>query len=407
MTPVSPEDALDELQEAAKDRIPPGAVYRLWGTGRRGGEYNGHIMFSMVMVGLTIAGAVSLNAFGWIMTCLIATFVLDSHSLQRKVSLVALPGQAILYIQLVLNAFLNALPHYIFAFIAYLCVYPLQEKLNVSVSSFAMLYGFYMVLRIIYLSVFTYALTIGSDRMHLNVFSEQRANLRTRQIALRHVWWTYFLGNTGLFAKCSVQVMTIGAFEFLRSRIGLDVVTHPVLSPYVNWICGLGVILCVVGIWMSLGMSSQVYYRAHRTLHVCKPLYDSVHAIHHRGILPTPLDSGTISPLEYFITDMARPAYMLIPNWLFVLCEIGLAWMAHLPAHTTGTDSKLGGHHVAHHRYVVYNFGLMPEDDERWGTLFVPAEAESATDGVEANSAEGVSIAAADERVPEQAGQLD
>jgi len=407
MTPVSPEDALDELQEAAKDQIPPGAVYRLWGTGRRGGEYNGHIMFSLVMVGLTAADVVSLSVFGWIMTCLVATFLLDNRSLQRKVSLVALPGQAVLYVQLVINAFWTALPHYAFAFVVYLCVYPLQEKLNVSISSFVMLYGFYMVLRIVYLSVYTYALTIGSDRMQLDVFSEHRANLRNRQVALRHVWWTYFLGNTGLFAKCSVQIMTVGAFEFLRSQIGLDVATHPVLSPYVNWICGLGVILCVVGIGLSLGMSSRVYYRAHRTLHVCKPLFDSVHAIHHRGILPTPLDSGTISPLEYFITDMARPAYMLIPNWLFVLCEIGLAWMAHLPAHTTGTHSKLGGHHVAHHRYVVYNFGLMPEDDERWGTLFVSAEADSSESDTGENSKSDGGVDSAEQRVPEQAGQVD
>lgn len=386
MTPVSPDDALDELQETTQDQIPPGAIYKLWGAGRRGGEYNGHIMFSMVMVGLAAAGVVSFSVFCWIMACLVAAFLLDNRTLKRKVSLSALPGQAFLYVQLVLNAFRTAFPHYVFAFVTYLCVYPLQDKLNVSVSSLVMLYGFYMVLRIVYLTIFTYALTIGVDRVQLNVFSEQRANLRTRQVALRHVWWTYFLGNTGLFAKCSTQVMTISAFEFLRRQIGLDVGTHPLFAPYVNWIAGLGVILCVIGIGLSLGMSGEVYYRAHRTLHVCKPLYDSIHAIHHRGILPTPLDSGTISPLEYFITDMARPAYMLIPNWLFVLCEIGLAWAAHLPAHTTGTDSKVGGHHVGHHRYVVYNFGLMPEDDERWGTLFVPEETESPAENAEAVS---------------------
>ncbi len=404
MNPVSPEDALDDLQETAEGRIPPGAIYQLWGTGRRGGEYNGHIMFCMVMVCLAAAGVVSLNVLGWIMVCLVATFRLDNRSLHRKVSLLALPGQAFLYVQLVLNAFRTAFPHYVFAFVAYLCVYPLQQKLNVPVSSLVMLYGFYMVLRIVYLSVYTYALTIGSERMQLDVFSEQRANLRTRQVALRHVWWTYFLGNTGLFAKCSVQVMTIGAFEFLRRQIGLDIAASPMLSPYVNWIVGLGVVLCIIGVWMSLNMSSEVYYRAHRTLHVCKPLYDSIHAIHHRGILPTPLDSGTISPLEYFITDMARPAYMLIPNWLFVMCEVGLAWMAHLPAHTTGTDSKLGAHHVGHHRYVVYNFGLLPEDDERWGTLFVPEDKESAAAVAMTDSKEDFSV---EHRVPEQAGQLD
>jgi len=378
MNPVSPDDPLD-VQAVPKDGIPEGAVYSLWGSAQRGGEYNSHILFSLVIASLTLLNLIPPAVGIWIAICLVATFLLDNRSLQRKVNLRSLPGQAFLYVQLVMRSFLTAFPHYAFAFMAYLCVWPVQDALNISfTSSLAMLYGFYMVLRLVYLARFTWALT-GSGRVRPAVFSEERANLRDRQTALRHVWWTYFLGNTGLFAKCSVQVMTIGAFESLRQLLGLDLYNHPSIAPYSPFISALGVVLTTVGAGMSLKMSARVYYRAHRTLHVCKPLFDSVHAIHHRGILPTPLDSGTISPLEYFITDMARPAYMLLPNWLFVLCEIALAGWGHLPAHTTGTNSKLGGHHVAHHRFVVYNFGLMPEDDERWGTLYVaPEEAQSA-----------------------------
>ena len=293
-------------------------------------------------------------------------------------SLRAIPAQFLLYLQLVTNAFRNALPQYTFAFVIYLGIYPLRERFNLPVSSFVMLYGFYMVLRIGYLSLFTFALTVGSNRIHLRVFQEQRANLRNRRVALRHIWWTYFLGNTGLFVKCAVQVITIAGFESLRLWIGFDVESHPLTAQHLTTINVVGVILCVVGVALSVRLSSTVYYRTHRTLHVCKPLFDSIHAIHHRGILPTPLDSGTISPLEYIITDMARPMVMLIPNWLFVLSEIGLAFGAHLPSHTTGTLQKFGQHHLAHHKYVVYNFGLFPADDERWGTRFIPDESVSA-----------------------------
>lgn len=377
MQATSPDDALEELQETPSGKIPRGAVYRLRGNAERGGEYNGHIMFSLIVVGLTLAGLLNTVALGWIGFCLVATFLLDDRSLKRKVNLPAIPSQFFMYLQVLLHAFRNALPQYTFAFLVYLTIYPLQDSLNLPISSFVMLYGFYMVLRIGYLLLFTYALTIGSNRLQLRVFEEHRANLRNRSVALRHVWWTYFLGNTGLFVKCAVQVITIGAFETLRLWIGFDVTEHPLTAPHLTMVTTVGVVLCVVGIGLSVRLSSTVYYRTHRTLHVRKPLYDSIHAIHHRGILPTPLDSGTISPLEYIITDMARPAVMLMPNWLFVLSEIGLAFGAHLPSHTTGTLHKFGQHHLAHHKYVVYNFGLFPRDDERWGTRFIPEDSDT------------------------------
>jgi sterol desaturase/sphingolipid hydroxylase (fatty acid hydroxylase superfamily) len=393
MKATSPDDALEELQEAPSADIPLGAVYRLLGSAERGGEYNGHIMFSLMLVGLTAAGLVNGLALSWIALCLIATYLLDERPLKRKVNLSAIPAQFFMYLQLVMNAFRDALPQYTLAFVIYLGIYPLRESLNLPVSSFVMLYGFYMVLRIGYLILFTCALTIGSKRFHLRVFNEQRANLRNRAVALRHVWWTYFLGNTGLFVKCAVQVITIAGFESLRLWIGFDVTENRLTAQHLTTVNLVGVALCVIGIGLSVRLSSTVYYRTHRTLHICKPLFDSIHAIHHRGILPTPLDSGTISPLEYIITDMARPAVMLMPNWLFVLSEIGLAFGAHLPSHTSGTLHKFGQHHLAHHKYVVYNFGLFPRDDERWGTHFVPDEDEATVPKVAAAEPQMTSVA--------------
>ena len=365
----SPEDALEELPQAA---VPVGAIYQTYGSARRGGEYNSHLVFSVILIVLAATNIVSLFWFAWVTLCLVASLLLDQRPWQRKVALTALPGQMGLYLQVLGRAFLNTLPHYGIGFGLYLCIYPLRERLNLPLSSLFMLYAFYMVLRMGYVLVYTYALTVGSRRLQLRVFHEQRANLRTPQTALRHVWWTYFLGNVGLFVKCSIQVITIGGFEMLRQQAGLDLYAVAWCVEHANFIQGVGLALSVLAILFSIPLSTKVYYRTHRTFHTCKPLYDSIHAIHHRGILPTPLDSGTISPLEFIITDMSRPVALLIPNWVFVLNEVVVALLGHLPAHTSGTLRKVAQHHLAHHKFVVCNFGLLPKNDERWGTRFVP-----------------------------------
>ena len=371
----SPDDP-HEVSASSRQTPPNGAIYRLWGPESRGGEYNSHILFVLTVAVLTWQGIMPPPAAGWIALCLAAAFLLDTHRLKRKVALRPLPGQAFLYGQLVIRAFLTVLPHYVFAFGVYICVMPLREQLNVGISSMAMLYAFYLTIRVTYLAWYTAVLLFAPDGSLPTVFSEQRANLRDRRTALRHVWWSFFLGNTGLFAKCSVQIMTIGLFEFIRRRLDIDITTTLYVH-HAGWVTAAGVTGVLIGVVLSIRGSSEVYYRAHRTLHVSRSLFDSIHAIHHRGILPTPLDSGTISPLEYFITDMARPTYMLLPDWGFVVCEVVLALFTHLPAHTSGTDSRIAGHHLAHHLYVVCNFGLLPSDDRRWGTLYEPASEDS------------------------------
>jgi len=368
----SPEGSLEEPQQDPAEAVPRGAVYGLFGSAQHSGEYNGHIIFSIILAGLAAGGLVSLPVLGWVALCLVTTFLLDERTLKRKVLFWAIPGQFFLYLQVLLHAIRDVLPQYVLAFAIYVCVFPVRQRLDVPVSSLVMLYTFYMVVRLGYLLLYSHALTIGSQRIQLRVFGKEKANLRTRRVALRHVWWAYFLGNVGLIVKCSVQVITIAGFELLRTSLGIDIATHLVPGEHVAVISVAALVLCPLALWLSIGLSLTVYYRAHRTLHTYKPLYDGIHAIHHRGILPTPLDSGTISPLEFIITDMARPAFMLIPNWAFTLVEIGLALGTHLPSHDAGTLQKFAQHHLAHHKHVVFNFGLLPRDDARFGTEFIP-----------------------------------
>jgi hypothetical protein len=92
--------------------------------------------------------------------------------------------------------------------------------------------------------------------------------------------------------------------------------------------------------------------------------------MHHRGVLPTPLDSGTISPLEFLITEMTFPAGALVPNWCWVIGQILLGAVGHWPAHSAGARFKISQHHLQHHRYFTVNYGLTPSEDRRYGTLY-------------------------------------
>ena len=123
-------------------------------------------------------------------------------------------------------------------------------------------------------------------------------------------------------------------------------------------------------LWPAIKRALLIYYRTHRTFHANRPLYSSIHSIHHRGVLPTQLDSGTISPAEFWITEMVVPSAALVPNWYFVIIQVVLAFFGHLPSHDTGTRWAMSQHHLHHHRLFRVNLGLTSAEDAEFGTLF-------------------------------------
>jgi hypothetical protein len=270
-----------------------------------------------------------------------------------------------LYGQLLARAAWDAVPFYAFAFGVYLFVAPLWMWTNLAISSFVMLYAFYMVARAWWLV--RYLRLLGFHWEDAGpTFAVREANLKTRSAAIRHVLWSYFLGNIGLVVRCAAQVLTISLFEGLRSAMGVDVATHSTLGPLL-----VPIGIAVAGLWLATyGLAGRrallIYYRTHRTLHSCRPLYDSIHAIHHRAILPTPLDSGTISPAEFLVTEMAFPAGTLVPNWFFTIHQILFALLGHWRGHDSG---RTVNHHLLHHRLFNVNFGITPTTDARFGTL--------------------------------------
>jgi len=358
-----------ELEQVGAAPDVRGAEYPLYGQAPRGGPYNSHLVSAAVFVALSALGLVSSWLTVWVGVCLAAAMLLDDRSWKRKVVPAAIPGQLALYVQVLARAALDALPYYAFAYLVYVCVAPLWLWTNLAISSFVMLYGFYMVVRAWWLVRYLWLLSFRWENAG-RTFAVHEANLHSRPAAIRHVLWSYFLGNIGLVIRCASQVLTISLFEWLRRWSSMDLVSHPTFGANYLPIAVAVAVLWIATFWLAIRRALLIYYRTHRTFHNCGPLYDSIHSIHHRGVLPTPLDSGTISPAEFIITEMALPAATVVPNWWWTTSQIVLAFAGHWASHDAGTQRKFPQHHLHHHRLFNVNFGLSPAEDAQFGTLY-------------------------------------
>jgi sterol desaturase/sphingolipid hydroxylase (fatty acid hydroxylase superfamily) len=367
-----------ELEHGAVTPDVRGAEYPLYGQAQQGGPYNSHLVSEAVFVVLTFLGLVSAWLTAWIGACLVAAMLLDSRPWKRKVVPAAIPAQFALYVQVLARALWDALPSYAFAYLIYVCIAPLWVRANVAISSFVMLYGFYMLIRAFWLVRYLCLLICRWENAG-RTFAVREVNLKSRSVAIRHVLWSYFLGNMGLVIRCSIQVMTIGLFERLRMFSDMDLARYDALSAHLVPISLAAATIWLATFWLTIRRALLIYYRTHRTFHNCLPLYASIHKIHHRAVLPTPLDSGTISPAEFLITEMALPSATLVPNWWWTISQIIFAFAGHWASHDSGTKRTSPQHHLHHHRLFNVNFGLSPAEDAQFGTLYMgPMNAETA-----------------------------
>ena len=122
--------------------------YTLRGEALAGGFYNSHLVACVLLAGLVAIDWVNLWLAVWLAACLAAALLLDGRAWRRKIALRAMPGQLFLYLQVLAWAVLDALPFYILAFFLYVGVAPYWRPYDLAVSSFVMLYAFYMVVRL-------------------------------------------------------------------------------------------------------------------------------------------------------------------------------------------------------------------------------------------------------------------
>ncbi len=360
---------LDSVWSAAPTTSVERSQYVVHGKAPNGGLYNSHLVSVAVMVALGGLQLLSPWLAVWIVVSLAAALLVDTRSWKQKVKLTAIPGQLWLYLQVFVQAAWDAFPFFVLAYFLYVCAAPYVLPTNFAISSFVMLYGFYTVVRTLTLIRYLWLITFRWENAG-RTFSIHQANLKSSRRAIRHVIWTYFQGNVGLVVRCATQVVTIGLFEWIRQQTNMDLTQYPAANAHLTTIFVVAVIVWAATSWFAVRRMFVIFYRTHRTFHASRPLYDSIHRIHHRGVFPTPLDSGTISPAEFWITEMALPIATVVPNWWFSVGQIIMAFAGHLSAHDTGSRLSLSQHHLNHHRLFEYNYGLTPAEDEKYGTLY-------------------------------------
>jgi sterol desaturase/sphingolipid hydroxylase (fatty acid hydroxylase superfamily) len=156
------------------------------------------------------------------------------------------------------------------------------------------------------------------------------------------------------------------------------------------------------------------FYITHRLIH-WKPLYKSVHYIHHKNVNPGPWSGLAMHPIEHLIYFSAIIPYWFIPthptHTMYALLFLALgASMAHHGFHKV----KLAGDtylptdhymHYLHHKYVSVNFsvgGLLPLD--KWLNTFHDGS-DSATEELKRRTRERILLTRRKQGAANQADQ--
>jgi sterol desaturase/sphingolipid hydroxylase (fatty acid hydroxylase superfamily) len=370
----------DSKLQARAERL--GATYPVssFSKGGRGGTYNLYLVLAVVLVVGACVGKVNPWLSAFITASTIAGFLLDAESVQRKLDLAALPAQLVAYAELVLLWFRDVWLGLVLIFACYTLVEPYWKRVCLwDGNNFWPLYGTYIAFRLVLLARYLLSIWKRWDDA-LPPFEIQRANLGTRAKAARHLLWSFFVGNVGLLVRSGHQAAAIVLFDSVQTSLGIQDV-H--LGPFA---AALGVVIWVFVLHSMVVSYGALYYKLHRTMHENKSLYVAIHRLHHKGVHPTALDSGTESPFEYFMTTAQLYGYWLLPDWCSYALELPAAYAACHSHHTRLSSDNRLHYHVDHHRLYKVNYTLEPASGDRlFGTVFTGTfREEQAVDGAAA-----------------------
>jgi sterol desaturase/sphingolipid hydroxylase (fatty acid hydroxylase superfamily) len=129
--------------------------------------------------------------------------------------------------------------------------------------------------------------------------------------------------------------------------------------------------LPLISMWGSLH-----FYFIHRLMHL-KPVYDHVHALHHRNVNIGPFSGISMHPVEHLLYFSSLLIHFVVPTHpLHIIFHLYMLGLAAVFSHT-GFDAlliknkrRLGlghFHHQLHHRYFGYNYGTI---DMPWDVVF-------------------------------------
>ena len=352
--------------------------------GKTRSYYNGYIVFlALIAAGIYVAGPTPLRVgvLAFLLVNFIAGYLVDSGD--EKTRPAELPIQLSAYAELLARWTADVFPIYFLSFLVYVAVRPVRESLNLwGGASFLPVYGFYLVFRTILLVQYLHLVRTRWDDPPLrNPIGQKDGNFRDAASATRHLIWSYFVGNVGVTVRCATQMGQILIFETAAVALGPLVVDWNRRLPFFSGAPGFVVptvaagALVVILLWQRklYPFADYLYYRVHRTLHENRALFTFLHRIHHKAIVTTPLDSGTICPLEFVLTETVWPPAALVPDWLFTVWQIHFAVTGYWPSHKTTAGLRVqdgNTFHVYHHYKPSVNFGILAESDARFGTLY-------------------------------------
>jgi hypothetical protein len=286
--------------------------------------------------------------------------VLDKEPLRTKLSLRDLPLHVVDYGALVWGVFKDTWGSFLLVFALYAVTAPLWRVASFGLSTIAafwVLYGTYAAVRLSYVcySQLTIARRWSTRR---SPFLEHAANTADPAAARRHELWAFFWGNVGLVIRCGKQLAFITV---------ADLVLAPV-QPWIHefpgaWLVGVGLLIAYLCLYATL--AEVIFYKFHRTVHENHSLYRALHMIHHKGVCPSLLDSGTESIAEFSLTEMPV-VWLVFPTWAFVAMEFALL-CNHLSGHMSRrTAYPPSARHIIHHHRFSVNYAIevvLPMDD--------------------------------------------
>ena len=167
----------------------------------------------------------------------------------------------------------------------------------------------------------------------------------------KHMRWSLLLTNVGLTARCYYRVI----LHLLSVWAVGDVATIP-LQPASYYAVFIVLAVIVLPLFRNMPTNPGLvqYDKLHRWLHSNPTLYVLIHKIHHVARYPILSDSGTESPLEFWLDEVnILCCAMPLPSWL--LCQY-LMQLGHLKAHDFTASAEGGLGHRLHHSINTGNY---------------------------------------------------
>jgi sterol desaturase/sphingolipid hydroxylase (fatty acid hydroxylase superfamily) len=124
-----------------------------------------------------------------------------------------------------------------------------------------------------------------------------------------------------------------------------------------------------LSLFLLLGINDIYFYLSHRFLH-WKPIFRSVHYMHHQSHTPNPFSAFSFHPIEGFIQIGFIPLVVLFLPLNSILLFVFIAFLMLMSVYGhSGYELRPKKakafqifnnsiHHNQHHRFVNYNFGL-------------------------------------------------